>query len=485
MNAFDYFFENSKNLDKSMVLGAAEHVSYSEVYSHALKLAHYLIQRIGKNKKVLLISSNSVFYIKAYFAILKSGNIVIPVNPEIEGKNLDYIVEKAKPEMVFMGNRYLRFFPSIQYEIINEPKLDEIIRNSLNGHNFNTAKTGDFQIATILFTSGSTGEPKGVMLSHKNLISNTESIISYLHLTEKDIIHVVLPFYYCYGLSLLHTHVRVGGSLVMTNSFVFLANVISDLKSFKCTGFAGVPSHFQILLRKSKDFKKTEFPHLRYVTQAGGKLHNLFIEEFTSAFPSVQFYVMYGQTEATARLSYLPPDMLKYKLGSIGKGIPGVELAVVSPEGSKVETGEIGEIVAKGDNIMLGYFDDPELTQSTIGDSWLHTGDLGRFDQDGFFYVTGRKKDIIKVGGNRLSSKEIEEVVLEIPYVVDCTISAIQDELWGESIKAEIIVNNKEDITPEFIREYCSKKLTYYKVPQVIDIKTDMKLSSSGKKIKV
>ena len=484
MNAFDYFFEYSKNLDKQFVLGATEQVSYADVYAHSLKIARYLQQKIGKNKRVLLISNNSVFFIKSYFAILKSGNIVVPINPEIEGKNLDYVINKSNPELVFMSQRFFRFFPTISNEVVNEIKLEEIIRSNVNDINLELENVIDYQIAEIIFTSGSTGEPKGVVLSHKNLISNTESILSYLKIGSNDIMQVVLPFYYCYGLSLLHTHARVGGSLVLTNSFMFLATVISDLKSYKCTGFAGVPSHFQMLLRKTKDFKNTELPDLRYVTQAGGKLHNSFIEEFTNAFPKIDFYVMYGQTEATARLTYLPPHDLKNKMGSIGKAIPGVQIAILSAQGNFASDGEVGEIVAKGDNIMLGYFEDTELTRETIVDSWLHTGDLGYTDDQGYIFITGRKRDFIKVGGNRLSSKEIEAVVLEIPYVIDCTISAVYDELWGESIKAEIIVNNKEDITPEYIREYCSKKLIRFKVPQVIEFKTEMNLNGNGKKVK-
>ncbi len=156
-----------------------------------------------------------------------------------------------------------------------------------------------------------------------------------------------------------------------------LGKVISDLKQYDCTGFAGVPSHYQILLRKSDSFKKEEFPHLRYVTQAGGKLHNTFIEEFIKTFPDIKFFVMYGQTEATARLSYLPPEMLPAKIGSCGKGIPGVTLKVVDAEGQPVEPGSTGEIIAYGDNIMPGYYKDETATQQTIKDSWLYTGDMG------------------------------------------------------------------------------------------------------------
>jgi acyl-CoA synthetase (AMP-forming)/AMP-acid ligase II len=242
------------------------------------------------------------------------------------------------------------------------------------------------------------------MITHKNIIANTESILQYLNLSINDTIEVVLPFYYCYGLSLLHTHLRVGGSLVLNNSFIFIGSVLNDLRKYNCTGFSGVPSHFQLLLRKSKDFKNMYFPSLRYVTQAGGKLHNVFIDEFTEAFPDIRFFVMYGQTEATARLSYLEPEMLKPKLGSIGKGIPGVNLKIINNDQEEVNVGEDGEIIAKGDNIMKGYYNDPKLTAKTIKNGWLFTGDIAKRDQDGYIFITGRKKEIIKVSGVRISS---------------------------------------------------------------------------------
>jgi len=297
---------------------------------------------------------------------------------------------------------------------------------------------------------------------------------------------VVMPFYYCYGLSLLHTHLKCGGSIVINSSFIFLGGVINDLLKYNCTGFAGVPTHFQILLRKTKTFVTTKFPDLRYVTQAGGKLHNIFIEEFINAFPTIKFYTMYGQTEATARLSYLPPEMLPNKLGSIGKGIPGVYLRVVNENNQEVLTGETGEIIVQGDNIMLGYYKDAQLTNATLVDGMLKTGDLATVDTDGFIYLVARKKEILKIRGKRVSPKEIEKVILGIPYVVDCSIEGYDDIILGEAMKAIVVINKdyQNGVKEDDILQICTQELEAYKVPSKIEISFEIKMNNSGKKVK-
>jgi long-chain acyl-CoA synthetase len=340
-------------------------------------------------------------------------------------------------------------------------------------------------MAEILFTSGSSSLPKGVMLSHNNIIANTGSIVQYLDLSDKDIMMVILPFYYCYGLSLLHTHIRAGGSLVLNNNFIFLGSTFQDLNRYRCTGFAGVPSHFQIMLKNSEEFKKTTFPYLRYVTQAGGQLPNLFINEFNLIFPNICFVVMYGQTEATARLSYLPPAMLKKKMGSVGKGIPGVELKVVNDSGNPIVPGERGEIIARGDNIMIGYFDDPRMTSDTIRDGWLYTGDLATVDDEGYLYIIGRKKEMIKVGGYRISPREIEEVILGMKGVVDCSAEGTSDPLNGEAIKVTVFLNQYgSSLSVEDIKSFCAAKLQIFKVPKEVILKDTIQLSPTGKKVK-
>ncbi len=490
MNVFDYFFSDTKGMSKKFILNEGDDVSFEKLYASSLSLSHYLFERFGENNKIILISQNSLFFITCYLAIIKSGNVCVPLNPSIEQDNFNYIEKVTDCKILFVSDKS-KLKLSINNEIISESNLNEMLTS---GEEFNknsvlnTSENTSFdenRLAEILFTSGSTGVPKGVMLTHLNLRANTESILSYLKLTSDDSMLLVLPLYYCYGLSVLHTHLKVGASIFLNNNFILLGSVIANLIKYECTGFAGVPSHFQMLLRKSQTFKNTVFTHLRYITQAGGKLHEAFIEEFITAFPTVSFFVMYGQTEATARLTYLPPTLVKSKIGSIGKPIPGVTLKIVDKDDKPVEIGEVGEIVVKGDNIMKGYFHDPLGTSETLKDGWLYTGDLGKTDQEGFVFLTDRKKGIIKIGGERISPKEIEEVIVSIPEVIDCTVIAIDDELLGEAIKAIVVVNedsNQDELRSEILN-ICKQKLASNKTPKVIEFTLKFAVNSIGKKV--
>ncbi|MHC1733059.1 MAG: AMP-binding protein [Bacteroidales bacterium] len=484
MNAFDYFLERTSTLEKPFLVGREE-ITYKDLYNSCINLSQWIREKAGTGQHIFLLSANNIFFLKSYLAIIKSGNICIPLDPSIEKENFRYIHDLTLPKLIFLTPDVERKLELSSSQVNVLPDSEAFSASSIESGGLEREFDRE-RCAEIIFTSGSTGKPKGVMISHKNLITNTSSIVEYLQLTADDRMLVVLPFYYCYGLSLLHTHLRVGGSIVFNNAFIFLGGVLKSLIDNKCTGFAGVPSHFQILLRKSDSFKRTKFPDLKYVTQAGGKLAPIFIDEFREAHPDVRFVVMYGQTEATARLSWLPPEVYDRRKGSMGKGIPGVELQVVKETGEPIKPGETGEVIARGDNIMMGYFADEEGTKNAIRKGWLYTGDLGTVDEDGYIYLTARSKEIIKVRGKRISPKEIEAVILALPEVIDCTIEGIEDEIEGEMLKATVTVRKDSisSLTREKLIQHCAQHLALFKVPQVYEFRDDLTISPTGKKIK-
>lgn len=481
MNAVDFLFEHSRESRADFIAGHSERLGIADLHDRVASLAAHLSRELGRELPVLLISDNSSFFVIAYLAVMKSGNVVIPVNPSSSRESLEHILGQTGCRSAFIQDRYLEKYAALVAEVYDGERVAALptADEATDGPDL-----PDDHLAAILFTSGSTALPKGVMLSHGNIVANTRSIVDYLALTAADRMLVVLPFYYCYGLSLLHTHLRVGGSIVLNNSFIMLNTVIQDLQEHRCTGFAGVPSHFQIMLRKSRRFRESRFPDLRYVTQAGGKLPNVFIHEFRQTWPETRFYVMYGQTEATARLSYLPPEFLDSKLGSIGRGIPGVTLEVLDPAGNPVRPGEVGELAARGDNLMLGYFQDPELTAQTIRDGRLFTGDLGTVDEDGFVYVVARKKEFLKVGGERVSPREIEDVIVRLPEVVDCSVVGIPDETQGEAIKALVVLGTPGSLTDRDIVNHCAAHLGSAKIPKAVAFLDRIPVSATGKKVK-
>ncbi|MGV8829746.1 MAG: AMP-binding protein [Breznakibacter sp.] len=486
MNAVDYFLDNQVAPEHPFLLGGNGSCTYGELKRRVAGFRKYLDENYPENEKFILLAANSMFFVVPYLAIMQSRRVVIPLNPAIDVETFREILDQTQTRHIVASRAVRNRLDLSGFNVIDEVLFDQTdVFPQGTSFEPDGAATSPNELAQIIFTSGSTAKPKGVMISHQNLMANTQSIIDYLHLTSDDIMEVVLPFYYCYGLSLLHTHLRVGGSLVLNNNFALIGGVINDLNKYQCTGFAGVPSHYQILLRKNQAFQNTSFPYLRYVTQAGGKLHDVFIHEFRQAFPQVNFYVMYGQTEATARLSYLDPAFVDSKTKSIGKGIPGVELKVVDELGSRPPVGEVGEIIARGGNIMLGYWHEELETRQAIRDGWLYTGDLGHYDEDGFIFLTSRKKEIIKVGGNRVSPKEIEEVIVSMPGVVDCSIVPIPHDILGEAIRAIVVVGEAGAvITKEDVQAYCAGRLVAYKVPVEVEISSQMAVSSSGKKVK-
>jgi len=308
------------------------------------------------------------------------------------------------------------------------------------------------------------------MLSHRDFIANTSSIVAAIGLTERDRAMAVLPFHYSFGASVLQTHLAVGGTVVIDKRFLFPDKVLQRMIETRCTGFAGVPSHYQILLRKSC-FKQMEFPDLRWLQQAGGKLQAPFVRELREAKPSVRLYLMYGATEATARLSILDPDEVDARPASIGKGIPGVTLRIVDEQGRPVAPGEMGEIVAEGENIARGYFQDPAETAATFRDDRLHTGDLATIDPQGYVTVLGRAKSFLKCGGTRMSAERFEEALLAFPDIVEAAVIGVPDEVMGEAPAAFVVARDPADVTvADRLGEFASENLPIALRPKLIEV---------------
>lgn len=336
------------------------------------------------------------------------------------------------------------------------------------------------QPALVLYTSGSTGTPRGVVQTFRNLEANTRSIVEYLGLGPSDRALLVLPLYYCYGRSVLQTHLFVGGSIWLDTRFAFPRLVLEAGAAEGCTGFAGVPLTFE-LIRRQVDVSTLDRGPLRYLTQAGGAMAQDTIDWVRRAFAPARLFVMYGQTEATARLSYLPPERAVEKRGSIGVAIPGVELRVVDDQGAALPPGQTGHLVARGDNVTLGYLGDPAATAEILRDGWLWTGDLAVRDADGFFFHRGRSKEILKIGGHRVSPVEIEHVVAGHPDVAEAAVVGAADALQGERPLAFVVARAGRSPEPEEIRRFCRERLPAYCVPAEVRLVEALPRNESGK----
>ncbi len=476
-------------------------ISYGEVDSGANRVARVLIgEGISRGDRIGLLALNSRFYVEAYYGILKAGGIAVPLNTAADGPTLAAFLRSCGARMLIAGRRFKKVTTGaitdgtpLEVLAVESAQLAQELPEGIRGLALDeacAAESGeppgltltDLDVASIIYTSGSTGTPQGATLSHLNVVSNTRSIVSYLDLQARDRILAILPFYYVYGKSLLNTHAAAGGTVVIENRFLYPNTALDTLEKQQCTGLSGVPSTFAILVNRS-NLAERELPHLRYVTQAGGPMSPELTRRLMAALPGKRIVIMYGATEASARLSYLDPDELPGKIGSIGKAIPNVELRVRREDGTEADVGEVGEIVARGSNMTSGYWGDPEATAEVFDQHGYHTGDLARRDEEGFLYVVGRKRDFIKSGAHRISALEIEHTILELPEIHEAAVIGVPDEILGEKIKAFVVFREGCEVDPEVLEKTLKKKLAY-KAPAEIEIRNDLPKNESGKIMK-
>ena len=497
--------------DNYAVIHQDRRVKYRELYDLTRTVGSYLERlSLKKGTRIAVLFENSVEYIAIFFGIFEAGYVAVPIDTSLKPEKMGFIINDCGAELLFIQSKFVRHFDKIAGEssplkiVISNKKinirregitiagLDEIFENKADtsldsggkvptlDEMYAMTSESSKDLAAIFYTSGSTGTPKGVMLSHLNLVSNTVATVDYLKLTSDDKIMVILPFYYIYGNSLLLTHVLVGGTLVIDNRFLYPEVILDTMEKEKATGFSGVPSNFIILLNNST-FPNRKLEHLRYFTQAGGAMAPEIIKKLMNAFSNKEIYIMYGQTEAAPRVSWLPPERLREKVGSIGIPVPKIEIKIIDENGHECPPGESGELATRGDNVMLGYWNQPEETAQVIRDGWLFTGDLARKDDEGYVYITGRKKEIIKTGGNRVSTKEIEECLLENENVLEAAVFGIPDELLGEAVKAVIVLKDGHRAAVRDIQTYCKTRLSDHKVPKVVEFMDALPKYQSGK----
>jgi long-chain acyl-CoA synthetase len=470
-------------------------LSYGQVEELTSRFAAALIERgLQRGDRVALLLGNSFAYPVACYGALRAGGVVVPLCPESRGEALRWTIEHSGARFLITQYRQARqllrleedalqdvtIFVADRPEHSEEAPLFSFDKSIKDAARADEPELQASDLAAIHYTSGTTGRPKGVMLEHRQLRANVCSIVEYLELTPSDIAGLALPLYYVYGSSILHTHFGSGGCVALLSSLVYAERCLDDMESLGATGFSGVPATFARLVPLLEE-RPRELPALRYLTQAGAGMPPDLTRRVRSAFPTARLFVMYGQTEASARLAWLPPERLDEKLGSAGIAIPGVELSIIDEQGRELPRGEDGEVLARGPNIMRGYWRDPEESARALQHGGLRTGDLGHQDEDGFLWLIGRQSEIIKSGGHRIGPGEIEAALLRHPDIDECGVCGRPDEELGEAIVAFVVLREGAQPSEDELLRHALGELPRFKLPRELRFVHELPRTPSGK----
>jgi acyl-CoA synthetase (AMP-forming)/AMP-acid ligase II len=546
-----HFLEESaqKFPEKVALIQRTERWTYQDIDQKANQVANLLrAQGIRRGDRVAIFLDNSIESVVSLFGILKADAVFLMLSPMLKPSKLTYILNNCGAKalithtdknnitsgplgtvsslefVLFLGNKdkipigapqpiswnEMGFLnpqsairtpdSSTQFSVLSpQPAV-----NSSNSSNSTAAQQHcstdispptsnlqpptmniDLDLATIIYTSGSTGSPKGVMLTHLNMISAATSITTYLENIPDDIIIDVLPLSFDYGLYQVLMAFKFGGTVVLEKSFAYPYEVIKLMVRERVTGFPGVPTVFAILLQM-EDFNRYDLSSLRYITNTAASLPVEHIQRLRTIFPQARLYSMYGLTECK-RVSYLPPEELDRRPGSVGRGMPNEEVWIVDQNGNRVDSGVVGELVVRGSNVMRGYWGDPETTERVLkpgpipGEKVLYTGDLFKMDEEGFLYFVGRKDDMIKTRGERVSPKEVENAIYSLEGVVEVAVIPVSDDILGQAIKAFVVQRNGYPMTEKDVLRQCKKELEEFAIPKYVEFRASLPKTSSGK----
>ncbi len=459
-----------------------EEYNYESIIKDSISFSFEIMKRgLMKGDRVITLLENSYEFIISTYGILTSGCILVPLNPKLTKEKIVFIIQDTDPSLILISEKVFQSifngdedfpFLIIEKNISNEKKEKR-----------SNVEIIDCDIAAILYTSGSTGIPKGVTLTHLNMVTALRSITQYLNNSSNDIFLNMLPFSFDYGLYQIFLSFFCGGSLVIHNDIIFSSKIPEIIKKRKVTALPIVPALGQILLRLKPD--PYDLVSIRYITNTAQNIPESTIKGLVDLIPKVKIFSMYGLTECK-RISYLDPSKILLKPNSVGKAIPNVEVFLIDNEGNRIEKPySRGELVVRGSNVMLGYWKNKIETDNALREGYfpmekvLFTGDIFEFDEDGDLYFISRKDDVFKVGGQKVSPIEIEKALLQHGSINEAAVIKSQDKILGNSIVAivsvEGVINQKE------IKEYIKGKLEDHLVPRLIFIVTSLPKNSNGK----
>lgn len=464
------------------------------------------LHRLGvcAGDRVVLLMDNGVEMVVALYAVLRLGAICVPLNPQTKADKLAGIVARTRASALLgqasLAAVWREALPSgaLGGRIIVSGNAAALMAGewSWEGHDQAergagpdvleaTAATDWDSPAFISHTSGTTGLPKGVVLSHRNLVRISDTIGQYLGIEDRDVILSALPLSFNYGLTQLLLACATGATLVLERSFAFPVAIVQSMAREQATVFPGVPTMFA-MLTPLKDFCADRLPSLRLITSASAELMPAQVEALEARFPDARLFAMYGQTECT-RISFLPPDQRALRPGSIGRGLPGQECWLRDEAGARLAHGSVGELVVQGEHVMLGYWEDPHATAGKIhrdpgsATATMRTGDLFRSDEDGWLYFLERMDDIIKTRGEKVSPREVEQAILRMPQVAECLVVGVPDPLLGQAVKAYVAPMQAAVVTERDVIRHCLATLESYMAPRAVAFVDALPRTYNGK----
>jgi amino acid adenylation domain-containing protein len=502
----DYLLDSARRSpDKVALVSGDVRLTYAELDARSNALAHALARRgVVRGDRVLIFAENGAPAVIAFWAALKANAVVSVVNPTTRADKMAYLLEDSRAKaLVADGRLAAAFAPAargsrhlatvIVSGAFDARALDGIPgvvawRDAVLGEATRSAprREGiDADLAAIVYTSGSTGDPKGVMLTHRNMITASTSITGYLEASADDVIFSVLPLAFNYGLYQMILAARMGARLVLERGFTYPAEVLSRMAAEKATTFPGVPTIFS-MLAELEDLSAWDLSSIRTITNTAAPLTEKHIAVLERSFPNARIYSMYGLTECK-RCTYLPPADLHRKPGSVGIPVPNTELWIVGENGERLGPNRVGELVVRGSTVMRGYWEKPEATAEKLrpgplpGELVLYTGDYCRFDEDGYFYFVGRKDDILKVKGEKVAPREIEIALMDVPGVKEAAVVGVPDELLGQAIKAFVVLERGAALAEGDLRRECQLRLPSLLVPKYIALLPELPKTTTGK----